>query len=217
MRVAVLMHFRYSVYRCALAISKSQPCPLSFENQMALYICSPNYWTVIWTCVMGKWTGDWLSQICIRSHCASLHNRKEAGAIFQMRLSHTRMHTQTRTHMHVHVHTQIDLYVQKWAYIQYSGRGYRVTILHLSPCPLVPDTWSLCPCLILTDWKSCECLQSLERGMFVNSSHSRVLDCKIQIFIFYHGDEWYNLLLSFQSCKPEETNDFSSVCLAPLC
>lgn len=31
-----------------------RPGPHSFENQMALYICSPNYWTVIWTWVMGE-------------------------------------------------------------------------------------------------------------------------------------------------------------------
>lgn len=113
---------------------------------MALYICSPNYWTVIWT---WKWTGDWLPEICIKSHCAGPENEKKGVSIYFRCMTPFMTLTSTQrclcTHRGMVLHTFIGTLVQNC--------GYQVTVFHLSPCSLVPDTdcWSQCPCLALTD------------------------------------------------------------------
>lgn len=49
-------------------LARVNPAHSHLKTKWPIYM-QPNYWTVIWTCVMGKWTGDWLPKICIKSHC----------------------------------------------------------------------------------------------------------------------------------------------------
>lgn len=65
-------------------LARVRPGPHSFENQMALYICSPNYWTVIWTWVMGEMDRR---LTLIDLHKEPLCRRERRGGIYFKRIS----------------------------------------------------------------------------------------------------------------------------------
>lgn len=155
---------------------------------MALYICSPNYWTVIWTYVMGKWTGDWLPQICIKSHCAGVQNKKETGAISNA--FHNLWHAQTL----VRTSPLLPQHTRKFTRAEETTEGFIIrgppfyTRAHVL---MFPDTLDH-PALASFSQTGFKCCSFLQKGMFADTSHQKVLDCNNQIFVFCHGDGWYS-------------------------